>query len=470
MKKKVIKIILSAINVISVIILIYFILIVNILSIKYLITILLLVICVNLIGLSFINLRKKMIKILGAFLLLFSTVVNNIGSYYLYQTNQFLNNSFSQTTTEINTYYIVTSSSNKKYGQGDIKGKLFYYKNSSNKEKVLKKVKEEFAVTTLSYDNVISMVNDVIDKEIELIVIDKNVFDLISNIDNKISRSDLKILYKFKLKTKEQNQVEKNEAFNIYIKGNDLSGLVDYNSIITLNTSTHEILLTSIPRDYYIEIYGTKGKKDSLSHMFLYDNATITKSLEQLFDIKLSYSVNITPEGLVELVDSIGGITYCSDQDFNAYVVAINNTDKKKGGILHVNKGCQELNGMETYAVAHERNSFVGRDRMRQKNCQKIIIAIFEKLKRTNLLANYQEILDSLGNLYTTDLPKDVITDIAKDTIDGAEWKFITQSVDGTDTNDAYISILNDYGFAMIPDTKSVDNARNKINTLLEEK
>lgn len=58
---------------------------------------------------------------------------------------------------------------------------------------------------------------------------------------------------------------------------------------------------------------------------------------------------------------------------------------------------------------------------MRQKNCQKIIIAIFEKLKTANLFVNYQEILDSLNNLYITDISKELITNIAKDTIAGAE-------------------------------------------------
>ena len=86
------------------------------------------------------------------------------------------------------------------------------------------------------------------------------------------------------------------------------------------------------------------------------------------------------------------------------------------------------------------------------------------------MFANYQEILDSLGNLYTTDIPKDVITDIAKDTIDGAEWKFITQSVDGSDKWDADIAILNAKGYAMIPNTQDVVKATNKINEILEKK
>ena len=107
---------------------------------------------------------------------------------------------------------------------------------------------------------------------------------------------------------------------------------------------------------------------------------------------------------------------------------------------------------------------------MRQKNYQKIIIAIFDKLKSTNLITNYNKILEALGDTYSTNIPKELITNIAKDTMDGAEWKFITQSVDGSDKWDADIAILNDKGYAMIPNTDDVVNATNKMNEILNKK
>lgn len=301
-------------------------------------------------------------------------------------------------------------------------------------------------------------------------LIDKTSYHAILNLKEKIEKEKMKVVYKFDIEKTTKNQSKEKEAFNIYIRGIDSDGLSDYNAIATVNTRTHEILLTSIPRDYYMEIYGTNGKKDSLSHMFIYPDGTSKKSLEQFFDITLDYSVNITPEGVVDLVDKIGGITYCSDQSFDAYIVALNSTDKRRHGPLYIKEGCQQLDGMETYAVAHERNSFVGRDRMRQKNCQKIIIAVFEKLKSTNSFINYKEILDSVSNLYSTDIPREVITKVVQDTIDGAEWNIMTQSVDGTDKWDADIAILKDKGYAMIPNESDVINATKKINELLKKK
>lgn len=185
----------------------------------------------------------------------------------------------------------------------------------------------------------------------------------------------------------------------------------------------------------------------------------------------MDYVVNIKEEGLVKVVDEVGEITYCSDQAFTTTHALIlndyNDSGKKK---LYVKKGCQELNGIETLTVARERNAFVGRDRMRQKNCQKIIIAIFDKLKSTNFITNYNKILEVSGDSYSINISKKLITNLAKDTINGSEWKVMTQLVDGSDKWDEDIAILNDKGYAMIPNTDDVLNATNKINEVLNKK
>ena len=463
--------IISIIDLVLFVVLLFLIFNVNILPTKYLILVIALLLVINILGIVLVNLKKKVLKIIGVIILVLSILLSGVGSYYLFTTNNFLNKSFNSVKKTVSTYYIVTSSDNKYNKKSDIKDKVYYYKDSANIKNVLKVVKEDLNVKTSSYDNVLTMINDVVNKDIDFMLIDKSSYNIVLDLDNTINKKDLKIVYKFNIEkySKQKNNIK--DSFNILISGKDFAGLTDYNAIATVNTNTHEILLTSIPRDYYMEIAGHNGKKDSLSHLFIYDEETLEKTLENFFDIDIDYIINIKAEGLVTLVDEVGGITYCSDQAFTTTHALIlndyNDTGKKK---LYVKKGCQELNGIETLTVARERNAFVGRDRMRQKNAQKIIIAIFNKMKSANLFANYNNILDALGDSYSTTIPKKVITNIAKDTIDGAEWKFITQSVDGSDKWDADIAILNDKGYAMIPNTKDVINATNKINEVLEKK
>lgn len=463
--------ILSIISIIILIITLFLIFTINVLPTKYLVLVITGLLIFNIVGIILINRKKKVLKIIGIIVLLLSILLSTVGSYYLFYTNNFLNESFNSTKKVVNTYYIVTSSDNKYSKKSDIKNKVYYYKDSANIKNVLKVVKEELKVKTTSYDDVLSMISDVVDKKIDFMLIDEASYNIVLNLDNNISKKELKIVYKFNIEKLEDKKNNVTDNFNILISGKDFAGLTDYNAIVTVNSNTHKILLTSIPRDYYMEIAGQNGKKDSLSHLFIYDEKTLEETLENFFNINIDYMVNIKAEGLVKVVDAVGGITYCSDQSFTTTHALIlndyNDAGKKK---LTVKKGCQELNGIETLTVARERNAFVGRDRMRQKNAQKIMIAIFDKMKSANLFTNYNDILEALGDTYSTNIPKKVITNIAKDTIDGAEWDIMTQSVDGSDKWDADIAILNDKGYAMIPNETDVVNATNKINEILNKK
>lgn len=463
--------ILSIIAVIVFSIFLYFLFSINILPTKYLILIILVISILIILSIVFINLKKKVLKIIGVIILVLSILLSGVGSYYLFYTNNFLNESFNSVKKKVSTYYIVTSSDNKYSKKSDIKGKVYYYKNNANIKNVLKVVKEDLNVKTSSYDDVTSMIQDVVNKKIDFMLIDKSSYNIVLDLDNNISKKELKVVYEFDIEKYENKKEDSKDAFNILISGKDFAGLTDYNAVVTVNTNTHEILLTSIPRDYYMEIAGQNGKKDSLSHLFIYDEETLEKTLENFFDIDIDYVINIKAEGLVKIVDEVGGITYCSDQAFTTtHALILNDYNDAGKQKLYVKKGCQELNGIETLTVARERNAFVGRDRMRQKNAQKIIIAIFDKMKSANLFVNYNNILDALGDSYSTNIPKKVITNIAKDTIDGAEWNIMTQSVDGSDKWDADIAILNGKGYAMIPNESDVINATNKINEILENK
>ena len=191
-------------------------------------------------------------------------------------------------------------------------------------------------------------------------------------------------------------------------------------------------------------------------------------SLAKLFATDIDYDVIVNTDSLVEIVDYVGGIDFCSDITFTTTHAMVNNTYDDSGKKLTINKGCQKLNGIQALTVARERNAFTGRDRVRQENCQKIIIAIFKKLVSTDTMLHYNETLNTLGSLYETDIPKEVISNLSKDTLNnGNQWKFETQSVDGTDGHDK-VHLSNMIDWVMYPDTKTVEKAKNKIKETLK--
>ena len=90
----------------------------------------------------------------------------------------------------------------------------------------------------------------------------------------------------------EKEEVDISNAFNIYISGIDVEGSIsknsrsDVNIIMTINPDTHQILLTTTPRDFYVEIPGVSGgAKDKLTHAGVYGVDASMRTLEQLYGI-----------------------------------------------------------------------------------------------------------------------------------------------------------------------------------------
>ena len=164
------------------------------------------------------------------------------------------------------------------------------------------------------------------------------------------------------------------------------------------------------------------------------DSDVSKKSLEKLFDTNIDYIVNLNTNNLVDIVDKLGGIDFCSDVSFTTtHDLVLDTYNDSNNNKLRVEKGCRKYNGIEILTIARERNAFVGRDRVRQENCRKILINIIKKIISISSISNYSNILDSFSNLYITDMNKKVITNLFKDVLDGNNYEIIENGVDGED-------------------------------------
>lgn len=448
---------------------IFFILKIDILPTKILTLVLIVIISLTLFGILLVNLKRKIFKILGTIFLIISILINIIGSYYLYFANEFLDKTFKDKMEIVTTYYVVTSAQNN-YTKKDIKGNIYYYKDVYGIKRALKKMKNEFKINEISSDDLSLLFKDVEENKTKLMLIDKDTYNLVFSLDNKLNKDKFEIIYKFNIKSI-TNVKEKNRySFNVYVGGKDFTkSFVDFNMIASFNVKTKKIILTSIPRDYYIEVFNKDGRRDTLSYMGPYGIETRMKSLEKLFDLKIDYYVDLKTQGLVDFIDSIEGINYCSDQSFTtSHAKVLDTYDDSKGEKLHIVKGCQKLNGVETLTLARERKALYGGDRDRQKNCQKIVIAALEKLKEKENISRYRYILSSGSNAYETTIPRKMIMNIAKEIItSGNTWKIETQSVDGTGGIDK-VHLTNYKSDVMYPDMVSVNVAKNKIKEVTE--
>lgn len=421
----------------------------NILPNKYLILLIIVELILFLLSLIQI-LKKKTLKVIGIIISIISILINIIGLYYINNTNKFIDINFTGDIKYSSTYYVIANKEDNATID-DIEN-IKYYKYSNNVDKA-KELLGEY-----NY------------QEIEKIedTIKKNEYLLIDEYNYKLIKEETKIIYEFNIEWSEKRVSNKQESYNIFIGGRDFTRtLMDFNMIITINTKTKTILLTNIPRDYYMYIPEYK-MNDSLEFMGLLGENTTMNALENLLDTKIDLYASIYTEGLVEIVDLLGGIEYCSDMTFTTtHAKVLDTYNDSYGEKLTIYEGCQHLNGIETLTLARERKH-VGSDRQRQKNCTKILKTIMNDSLSITTLTNYEELLNKVSNLYQTNIDKTTIKKLIKSLINN-KYTILEQSLDGSDGSN-YIRLGTVQSYVMYPNEGSVNNAKTKIKEVLQGK
>ncbi len=401
-------------------------------------------------------------------------IVLLLSGIYIYVTNytlatsDFLGNVF-QEKAETEDYYVVVRKTSSYNSVEDIDNETVYF---FQVEDDMKSELESKADIELQAQNSLTQLgNNLLDEEVDIIFISSSQFAILSEeIEN--FESDTKIIYTATHEieksigtagnTNSKYTVE-NGIFNVMISGIDTSGSIrnvgrsDANIVVTVNTNTHEVLLTSIPRDYYVTLHG-KQAKDKLTHSGIYGiNETVT-TVEDLLDIDINYYVRVNFSTVVELVDTLGGIEVYSDYDFTR-------------GNYHFNQGYNYIYGDAALVFSRERKSFAAGDNQRVKNQQAVIEAIMKKvLNSSTILTRYTSILNALEDNFQTNINQNEISDLVKNQLDNmSSWTIKTNALTGTGASRTTYSLGSSYAYVMIPDSDSVDEAKQEIKETMGE-
>ena len=294
------------------------------------------------------------------------------------------------------------------------------------------------------------------------------------NIQHKDFESKTRVIYSLDidLTTNIEHQIDDvaSEPFNVYISGDDQygnlidNGRSDVNIIATVNPKTKNILLTSIPRDYYVKLaIADKNAYDKLTHASTLGLDTSIKTIEDLLNIDISYYVRINFSSLVSLVDNIDGIEVDNPQEFNTYDIYDLGFEFKVGK--------QQLNGKQALAYSRERY-FFGDERVRGMNQQRVIQGIINKVTRPSILANFGTILSNLGRVYETNMSKNEITSLIKYQLsNNTSWNIQSISLNGDGVTGPYSYLIPGGNiFVLLPYKQSIDYANKAINTILDGK
>lgn len=337
------------------------------------------------------------------------------------------------------------------------------------------------------YDNIQAMVNALYDKEVPAIILNDAYRGNINDLEDekfKNFASDTTVVYTYSYTTENKSttnsvdDITKN-PFTVLISGVDSrdgfaeSSRSDVNMLATVNPVTKTVLLTSIPRDYYVttvcdaEAGCQNGAKDKLTHTGLHGTETTKKTIEELLGVEINYTEKVNFTSVVSLVDALGGI----DVDVQPGL-AVDHfyTNDYFGTDYGVTEGINHLNGQAALCYARERYAYSDGDRQRVKNQQEVLMAIVKKATSPSVITNYPALMDALSGAFQTDLSQDEIQSLIQFQLkEMPDWQFITYSLDGQGSTE-FCAELGNNASVMIPDNETVVTARKRIEAVLDGK
>lgn len=369
-----------------------------------------------------------------------------------------------------NYYVIVLSESN--YSTTDsLQNKMIgvHISTLESQEDALKDFNKKISYDKKEYSDFMKLGKDLLNQQIDAMFINGSYLSILQDEDVTFE-SKIKVVDTIEIQVKNETIKKEidvtKEPFNIYISGIDIYGNItsvsrsDVNILVTVNPTTHKILLTSIPRDYYVRLHGTTGYRDKLTHAGIYGIDMSISTIEDLLDIDINYYARVNFTTLIKLVDAIGGVDVYSDYAFTSL-----------HGNYKFNVGMNHMNGEQALGFTRERYAFATGDRQRGKNQQKVITAIIDKaLSSKTLITKYTNILNSLQSSFQTNISSNKIYSLVNMQLDKMpSWNIESISLDGTGKSEYTYSYSGQKLYVMEPDLKTVDTAKEKIKGIMQE-
>lgn len=448
---------------ILVLLLIYFI---GILPLEYFIVLAVLFLIINFVVIMLLNSKGKIRNSIGILLSIILLIIMIVGILYEFNTLDFLKQfGFNSYKTENYNVVVLKDSNFEKIS--DLNKEDIAHMDSKEHDglnEFIKNISTEIEFESIVLDDMTELVDNLVSEEVVAIILEDAQLDIIEEEDSE-NYEKLKIIYNDEVeitidKIGDAVDVTK-DSYNIFISGIDTYGSVtkvsrsDVNMLVTVNTNENKILLTSIPRDYYV-LLPKYDEYDKLTHAGIYGIDTSIDAIENLLDTKINYYVKVNFTSLIDVVDALEGIEVNSNYDFTT-----------QDG-YHFTKGLNELNGIEALSFVRERKAFAEGDRIRGQNQQLMLTALINKVMSPTIIMNYADLLDALKDKFVTNITDTEVTDfIQMQLANNASWSIESISLDGTDSYNYTYSYQNSKLYVMKPNSKSVENAQEKIAEVL---
>lgn len=416
------------------------------------------------IGLTFLQVGKKINKvnrILGKILIVALSCVLGLGNYMLYRTGK----TFDKLTTEhIDTTVVsvVVMGDSEIQSINELKGSTLGALSIGDLEKqnnALEQIKDEIGnnIDTLTYDSYTAYGDALYNGQVSAILVSEGSRGLFEDAYPQFDEETRVIkeyVYKEKIESIAKDVDVTEDVFNVYLSGIDTYGSLssvsrsDVNMIVTVNPKTHQILMTGIPRDFYIPQVCQGNQLDKLTHTGIFGVDCTVQSMENYTGLEINYFVRVNFSSVVDIVDALGGIVVYSDYAFTS----------EAGGYSY-NVGENYLNGAQTLGFVRERHSFSDGDRQRSRNQMKAVEGMINKAISPAIITNFGGIMEAVAGSFQTNMSQSDMTKFVKDQISSMKgWQVMQIQVNGVGQS-LYSPANGSNAYMMVPNVDIVNSA-----------
>ena len=421
---------------------------------------------------------SKIICVVITLVLIFGSCM---GGYYISKTGSLLTNITNVTKHAKNTVSVVVKQSsdikNKSQLNGLSVGTLRTIGTQGSSKALTELSKDGIVMNQNEYDSLSAMLEAFYNGEVDSIIINESSRSQILDMESYADfDNNTRVVYQTSYKvenTDKANAVSDitSKPFNVLISGSDTRGGFDENGrsdvimVATINPKTSTILLTSVPRDFYVTTACDaadgcmQGALDKITHTGIHGTNTTKRTVEQLLGIEINYTFKVGFDTVTDLVNALGGVDVYVEPGY-----AVTNE------YFSVHEGVNHLNGHDALEYARERYAYTEGDRQRTKNQQQVLMGIVNEATKPSVITKYASIMDAMANTFSTTMSNEEISDLIKYQINNnPKWKMEQYMVDGTGDT-LMCAELGDAASVMVPDQSTVKMAKDKINAVLAGK
>ncbi len=385
----------------------------------------------TLFGLKKMVKEKKLGFILLTILTLLITILFGFSSYYI---DKLYNKLENFTSKETSTYTsVILSLKETEFNEDSKIGMVTDEEDRTGYILPMEWIKKENIKNEIEYYSTThELLEGLYEKEVDAIFITKDypiIYGNETKYANIVQETKIEKEYQKEMKTEESKYLTSTksltEPFTVLVLGvdsestNGLDANAAFNGdtlmLITFNPKTLTATMLSIPRDMYVPIISASGQTKwygKINSSAGLGTASTINTLENITKIDIDYFVKVNFRGVIDLVNTLGGIDVDVEQpDYKYYVdhygegrLCESDANRDMGNLVCMNTGMQHLNGEQALAYARNRHGFLESDIARNRHQQQIIEAVAKKLTQTASFSEFEKLLDTISNNIATNM------------------------------------------------------------------